>query len=70
MPRVVVMLSSLSNDAYEYGRGMVRGITRYANDHGAWDWEIFMIEEIPNQEISKRRYDGVIWLAEDLTTIK
>ena len=48
MPRVAVMLSSVASDAHEFSRSMVRGITRYANDHGAWDWEIFLTEEIPN----------------------
>jgi LacI family transcriptional regulator len=70
MPHVAVMLSSLAGDAHEFNRSMVRGITRYANDHGAWDWEIFLTEEIPNQEISKRRYDGVIWAAEDLAYLR
>ena len=67
MPRVAVIIS-FANE--EYTRSMVRGITRYANDHGAWDWEILLTDEVPNQEISKRKFDGVICDVEDTSYLR
>ena len=70
MPRVAVILSSLAGDAHEFARSMVRGITRFANDHGAWDWEIFLTDDIAVQKVTTRKFDGVIWAAEDLTFLR
>ena len=57
MPRVAVIVSFV---AQEYCRSMVRGVTRFANAHGAWEWEVFLADDPDLNRITVRNFDGVI----------
>jgi len=67
MPRVAVIIELVAD---EFIRGMVRGVTRFVNDHGAWDWEICLTNDTTIQQISKRKFDGIIWAVEDLAFLR
>jgi LacI family transcriptional regulator len=58
MPRVAVIVSFVEQ---EYCRSMVRGITRYANANGSWEWEVFLAGNPEIERITAREFDGVIF---------
>ena len=58
MPRVAVIVSFVEQ---EYCRSMVRGITRYANANGSWEWEVFLAGNPEIKRINAREFDGVIF---------
>jgi LacI family transcriptional regulator len=58
MPRVAVIVSYVEQ---EYCRSMVRGITRYANSNGSWEWEVFLARNPEIKRINAREFDGVIF---------
>ena len=58
MPRVAVIVSFVEQ---EYCRSMVRGITRYANANGSWEWEVFLAGNTEIKRINAREFDGVIF---------
>jgi hypothetical protein len=58
MPRVAVIVSFVEQ---EYCRSLVRGITRYANANGSWEWEVFLAGNPEIKRINAREFDGVIF---------
>ncbi len=67
MPRVAVIISF---EAQEFCRSMLRGITRFANAHGAWEWEVFLVGSGETKRINTRNFDGVIVDAIQPTAIR
>jgi LacI family transcriptional regulator len=66
MPRVAVIVSFVEQ---EYCRSMVRGITRYANANGSWEWEVFLAGNPEIRRITAREFDGVIFDTADPDTL-
>ena len=66
MPRVAVIVSFVEQ---EYCRSMVRGITRYANANGSWEWEVFLAGNPEIKRINAREFDGVIFDTADPHTL-
>jgi LacI family transcriptional regulator len=66
MPRVAVIVSFVEQ---EYCRSMVRGITRYANANGSWEWEVFLARNPEIRRITAHEFDGVIFDTADPATL-
>jgi LacI family transcriptional regulator len=58
MSRVAVIVSLLEQ---EYCRILVRGVTRYANSNGSWEWEVFLAGNPEVKRITAHHFDGVIF---------
>jgi LacI family transcriptional regulator len=67
MPKVALVISELHD---EFIRGMVRGVTRFANDHKSWDWEIHLHDGNGGQKFISHQFEGIILALEDLSILR